>query len=50
MEESIRYFLKGGNTTIFAYGQTGSGKSYSTMGNFPKKISKESYFNFMRSR
>ena len=32
MEDSIRQFLSGTNTTIFAYGQTGSGKSYTIEG------------------
>lgn len=34
VEDSIRQFLKGINTTIFAYGQTGAGKTYSIIGNY----------------
>ena len=34
MEDSIRQFLSGTNTTIFAYGQTGAGKTYSIIGNY----------------
>jgi hypothetical protein len=34
VEDSIRQFLNGCNTTIFAYGQTGAGKTYSMIGNY----------------
>ena len=34
LEDSIKQFLNGNNTTIFAYGQTGAGKTYSTIGNY----------------
>ena len=32
VEDSIRQFLKGINTTIFAYGQTGTGKTHTMTG------------------
>lgn len=34
VEDSIKQFLNGINTTIFAYGQTGAGKTYSIIGNY----------------
>lgn len=34
VEDSIKQFLRGINTTIFAYGQTGAGKTYSIIGNY----------------
>jgi hypothetical protein len=50
VEDSIRQFLKGINTTIFAYGQTGAGKTYSIIGNYAPNESQENLFNFLSSK
>jgi hypothetical protein len=50
MEDSIRQFLSGTNTTIFAYGQTGAGKTYSIIGNYSPNDSQENLFNFLSSK
>lgn len=49
VEDSIRQFMKGINTTIFAYGQTGAGKTYSIIGNYSPEESHENLFNFLSS-
>lgn len=50
VEDSIKQFLKGINTTIFAYGQTGAGKTYSIIGNYSPNESQENLFNFLSSK
>ena len=50
VEDSIKQFLRGINTTIFAYGQTGAGKTYSIIGNYTPNESQENLFNFLSSK
>ena len=50
VEDSIKQFFRGTNTTIFAYGQTGAGKTYSIIGNYSPDDSQENLFNFLSSK
>jgi kinesin family protein 15 len=50
VEDSIRQFLHGINTTIFAYGQTGAGKTYSIIGNYSPNENQDHLYNFLSSK